>query len=335
MKRGQRGLFGEPEREPEGKPGRRRRSEGVGPAPVPEELAAIAARLPASLRLGTSSWSFPGWKGIVYDASSTATELSRRGLAAYSKHPLLRTVGVDRTFYAPVDASVLRDYAAQVPDDFRFVVKAPSLTTSPVIFGEGGAPQGPNELFLDAAWAEEFSVRPFVEGLAGKGGALLFQFPPLGPAFTARPALFAERLARFLESLPRGVPYAVELRDRKLFVPDYGGALKVGGATHCLSIHPRVPPIEAQRAWSDPQAGPLVIRWMLHSGMKYEEARERYAPFDRIVDDDPVGRGAIAGAAVEALTRNRSLFVIANNKAEGSSPHTIFLLAARILEGLG
>jgi phage terminase large subunit-like protein len=74
---------------------------------------------------------------------------------------------------------------------------------------------------------------------------------------------------------------------------------------------------------------------MLHSGMKYEEARERDAPFDRIVDDDPIGRGAIASAVVEGLARGRSLFVIANNKAEGSSPHTIFRLAAGILEGLG
>ncbi|HEX6849814.1 MAG TPA: DUF72 domain-containing protein [Candidatus Polarisedimenticolaceae bacterium] len=332
MKRPQRGLFGDSE---DPAPAKRRRSEGVGPAPVADALVAIASRLPEALRLGTSSWSFPGWKGIVYDVATTATELSRRGLEAYAKHPLLRTVGVDRTFYAPVTAEVLRGYAAQVPGDFRFVVKAPSLTTSPVLFGEGGAPQGPNELFLDAAWAEEFSVRPFVEGLAGKGGALLFQFPPLGAALTARPEQFAERLARFLQALPRGVPYAVELRDGKLFVPDYAGALKAGGATHCLSIHPRVPPIGTQRSWSDPQEGPLVIRWMLHSGMNYEQARERYAPFDRIVDDDPDGRAAVATAAVEALTRNRSLFVIANNKAEGSSPHTIFRLAARILEGLG
>ena len=78
-----------------------------------------------------------------------------------------------------------------------------------------------------------------------------------------------------------------------------------------------------------------MIRWMLHSGLRYEEARERYAPFDRIVDDDPAGRSAVAGAAVEALVRKRSLFVIANNKAEGSSPHTLFRLAASILEGLG
>ena len=332
MRDGQRGLFGDPEPPPEPK---RRRKEGVGPAPVPSELAAIAARLPGSLRLGTSSWSFPGWKGIVYDEATSPTELSRRGLAAYSKHPLLRTVGVDRTFYAPVSAEVFRDYASQVPDDFRFVVKAASLTTSPVIFGERGKPQGPNELFLDVAWAEERCVGPFVEGLGEKAGALLFQFPPLGAAWTAKPERFAERLAAFLEALPRGVSYAVELRDAKLFVPDYAFALKAGGATHCLSIHPRVPSIPEQRPWAAVPDGPLVIRWMLHSGLKYEEARERYAPFDRIVDDDPAGRNAVAAAAVEALTRNRSLFVIANNKAEGSSPRTIFRLAERIAEGLG
>lgn len=332
MKQGQRGLFDGPE---DPAPAKRRRKEEVGPAAVPDALAAIAAKLPPALRLGTSSWSFAGWKGIVYDEAASPTELSRRGLAAYSKHPLLRTVGVDRTFYAPVAAEVFREYASQVPEDFRFVVKAPSLATSPVIFGERGAPQGPNELFLDAAWTEERCVGPFVEGLGEKAGALLFQFPPLGAAWTARPERFAERLAGFLRGLPRGVPYAVELRDARLLVPEYAGALEAGGATHCLSIHPRVPPIPDQLPWSATQAGPLVIRWMLHSGMKYEEARERYAPFDRIVDDDAEGRAAVAAAAVEALARNRSLFVIANNKAEGSSPHTIFKLAEKIAEGLG
>ena len=38
----------------------------VGPAPAAEGLRSIAARLPQNLFLGTSSWSFPGWAGIVY-----------------------------------------------------------------------------------------------------------------------------------------------------------------------------------------------------------------------------------------------------------------------------
>lgn len=70
------------------------------------------------MRLGTSSWSFPGWAGIVYDHSVSTATLARRGLAAYARHPLLRTVGVDRTYYGPITAEDFAAYAAAVPDEF-------------------------------------------------------------------------------------------------------------------------------------------------------------------------------------------------------------------------
>ena len=56
--------------------------------------------------------------------------LARHGLPAYSKHPLLKTVCIDRTFYAPLARDDYRAYAEQVPDRFRFVVKAPSAVTA-------------------------------------------------------------------------------------------------------------------------------------------------------------------------------------------------------------
>ena len=68
----------------------------VRPAEVPAELAQLAARLRPNLRLGTSSWSFPGWEGIVYDRRVSNARLAKEGLAAYAAHPLFRTVGVDR-----------------------------------------------------------------------------------------------------------------------------------------------------------------------------------------------------------------------------------------------
>ena len=34
------------------------------PAPDHEALVALAARLPALVRLGTSSWTFEGWQGL-------------------------------------------------------------------------------------------------------------------------------------------------------------------------------------------------------------------------------------------------------------------------------
>src|SRR5690606_37491762 len=115
--RGQFDLFGAPA--------------GVQSAPAAAALASLRARVPPRIRLGTSSWSFPGWAGIVYDRHHSEQTLARDGLAAYARHPLLRAVSIDRTYYAPIDAHAFAAYAADVSDDFRFLVKADRVLTDP------------------------------------------------------------------------------------------------------------------------------------------------------------------------------------------------------------
>ena len=72
--------------------------------------------LPTDIRLGTSSWFFPGWHGLVYDGVHPQVTLSRKGLAAYAEVPLLRTVSLDRTFYAPIPAVDYARYARLVKE---------------------------------------------------------------------------------------------------------------------------------------------------------------------------------------------------------------------------
>jgi uncharacterized protein YecE (DUF72 family) len=315
------GLFGEPPA---------RRVAGVGPAEIPPALRRLAGTLPRGLRMGTSSWSFPGWRGLVYDREAGKSLLARSGLAAYAQHPLLRAVGIDRTYYAPLPAATFRDYAQSVPEEFRFLVKAWSGCTAPRRESEEGLLED-NPVFLDASCAAAEVVAPFVEGLGGRAGALLFQFPPLGGALVRQPGRFAERLAGFLGALPRGPVYAVELRDRELLCADYVAALCAAGARHCLNLHPRMPDIDRQREVAGDTVGaPLVVRWMLHGGLGYEGALRRYEPFDRIVDEDRSSRAAVARACVTHLRREEEVIVVANNKAEGSAPLTIARLAEAI-----
>ena len=296
----------------------------------------LAARLPHGVRLGTSSWSFPGWTGIVWDRPATAGQLARAGLPAYARHPLLRTVGIDRTYYAPLPSAELARYADGVPDDFRFLVKAAAECTSPELARPDGRSGGMNPRYLDPAYATAEVVQPFVCGLGAKAGPLVFQFAPQGAAITQKPARFAERLARFLGALPRGPLYAVELRDSRLLGPDYFLALEDAGARHCVNVHPRMPPPDEQLALAEGTAhGPLVVRWMLGGRLGYEQARERWAPFDRLVEPDRRTRGVLAALVVEHARLGHDVFVVANNKAEGSAPLSVFGLAEAISEGLG
>ncbi|HEX2484365.1 MAG TPA: DUF72 domain-containing protein [Myxococcota bacterium] len=309
-------------------------AERVGPAEPALGSARLRARLPSRLRLGTSSWSFPGWAGIVWHRVHSEERLARDGLPAYASHPLLRTVGLDRTFYAPLSSHAFAAYAAQVPDEFRFVVKAHEACTL-ALFPQGarggGAPGAANPRFLDAAYASEAVVAPFVEGLGAKGAALVFQFPPQDAGGLGGPDAFAERLYRFLAALPPGPAYAVEIRTASWLTPRYAHALADAGAVHCLTVHPAMPDLPTQVRVAAPALGGLcVVRWMLRAGASYEAARQRYRPFDQILDEDAATRSDVAAVCLAAGERRIATYVVANNKAEGCAPLTLLRLAEEI-----
>ena len=307
------------------------KSAAVGPAPVPAELMELSSRLPRDLRIGTSSWYFPGWEGIVYDRKISEQTASRDGLIAYAQHPLLRAVGIDRSFYSPLSKEQFEEYAAQASEDFRFLVKAPAEITNAFLRGPKGVVR--SQHFLDPKFAVEQFIEPCTTGLGRKCGVLLFQFSPLGKGITGEPDRFANQIYRFLHALPSGPLYAVEVRDPALLVERFFKALDAGNARYCIGVHARMPSaskqIEMARAMS---AGPFVARWNLHGGFVYEQAKSRYAPFDKLVDEDPTTREALATACAATLKQQQPVILIINNKAEGSAPLSAFKLAAAIAE---
>ncbi len=264
--------------------------------------------------------------------------MARHGLAAYAWHPLLRAVGIDRTYYAAIPAEHFAAYAGAVPDTFRFLVKAPeacTLARFPRHARYGAVAGQLNPTFLDAAYAADVIVGPMVEGLGPKAGPLVFQLPPQAPGAIGTPAAFADRLHRFLDALPRGPLYAIEIRNVELLTPDYAAALAASRASHCFTVHPSMPDLDHQAAVIPADRGPaLVVRWMLHPGLRYETARARYAPFDTLVDEDPATRQSIAALCRRQAARGGDTFVIANNKAEGSAPLTLLRLAGAIVDGV-
>ena len=223
-------------------PPKRRRARDVLAAPPSEDLVQLASRLPPHVHLGTSTWSFPGWKGIVYGDDYSNSKLSRDGLNAYGAHPLLRTVSIDRSFYAPLTLTDYLRYAQQVPDHFRFIVKAPALVTDATVRAERGEPVSGNPCFLNAQLAIDEFVRPCLDGLGAKAGALVFQFSPLPNEMLAQPAMFVERLTAFLAALPPledDTCYAVEIRDACLLTPRLIRALKATGVCAIASAFMR------------------------------------------------------------------------------------------------
>lgn len=305
----------------------------VGPAPVSDEVRELGRQLPPSIHLGGSTWSFPGWAGLVYDRRYSESRLAHEGLAAYAKHPLFRGVGLDRTHYMPVSAGDLAEYAAAVPEGFLFLVKAHeacTITRYPDRPRYGEHRGQVNPLFLDPVYATEQVVAPYVEGLGDKGGALLFQ---IAPQDLGVPEKFADELQAFLGALPKGPVYAVELRNREILTPAYADALASVGACHCHNVYPRMPEIrvQARRAGTDRPGTPLtIIRWLLAPNMTYESAGRLYAPFDRLRAPDLAARKAIAELARDALAAGRPFLCTINNNAEGCAPLSIVELAKAV-----
>lgn len=340
-------LFDDPPAPPgpsAARPGRHQTSETprVGPSIPSTVLQDLAAALRTRfgedrLFLGTSSWSFLGWRVLVWDPRAyTEDQLARHGLNAYAAHPLFNAVSLDRTFYRPLDTAGYARRAAQVPASFRFVVKAPAEITDASLRAPGtGAPLGPNPQF-----ALNVARRPAIEGLGGRFGALVFQLSPLDARWLREPAALLHRLAALWEaivpSLPAGTVAALELRDARALSPMLLQQLDAHAVRYGIGLHERMPAMADQ--WDLMRAharGDLLCRWSLHQGLQHQQAKAQWAPFDRLQAPDPETRKALARAVVATLDQGDRAFVTINNKAEGSALLSVIELAKTILQQAG
>ncbi|MFO0597775.1 MAG: DUF72 domain-containing protein [Myxococcaceae bacterium] len=281
---------------------------------------ALAAQRPPGLFLGTSSWTFPGWAGIVYRGRPKLEELVDHGLEEYARHPLFNTVGIDRSFYAPLSVDEWRGYARQLPPGFRCLVKVWNAVTRP----------GPQ--FLDPAFFSDSVLTPLDTAFREHVGPLLFQFTPLGRGELPRPNDFAFKLDRFFSKLPKAFQYAVELRNSELLTPSYFQALARNQVAHVFNHWERMPAVHEQLALQGSLTAPHVVcRLLIPQGVGYEEAREAFAPFDRLQAPDETMRASVVSLWNACRAAGRSLTIIVNNKAEGSSPLTVRALLERLV----
>jgi len=334
----QKSLFGETEAKISHQVGKS--SPHIEPVVSDPGLMELAQSLPQHLRLGTSSWNYPGWAGLMWNGQYSESNLSRYGLSAYTKHPLFRTVSIDRGFYRHLTVAQYAEYASQVGQDFRFVVKAPSLITDALMRAESGRGTRPNPHFLNIAEAMETFVEPALEGLNHKLGSLVFQISPLPVNRLAHMPRLIDQLHRLLKAIPdiKGAApdgvVAVEVRDPQWLTPAFVEALGDAGATYCMGLHAKMPRISEQipilRAlWP----GPLVCRWNLnpvHGAYGYEDAADSYSPYNKIVDPDLETRAALVRVITGTANAGQNVYVTISNKAEGSAPLSVIELARAI-----
>ena len=236
------------------------------------------------LYLGTSGWSYADWGGTLYPEGLPAAAR----LAEYAKHHA--TVEIDSTFYGTPRRSTVEKWREVVPESFLFAAKFPQEVTHE------------RNLVGSEAEAERF-VRTMAE-LGDKLGPLLLQLPP---SFDAEGMGVLED---FLNGLPEGFRYAVEVRHRSWLGSDLPEMLRERGVALALIDYPRMPRLE------EATADFSYIRWLGdrrefpggHTHLK-KERNEDLRWWSERVDC--------------FLEEGRTVFAYANNHYQNHSPSTL------------
>ena len=161
-----------------------------------------------NLYVGTSGYAYKEWKGSFYPHDLPA----KRMLHFYGEH--FRTVEINNTFYRMPSASLLETWAGEVPDDFRFVLKASQRITH-----------------LQRLQDADDSVAYLLDvagTLQQRLGALLFQLPP-------NLKKDAPRLRAFLALLPPQPRAAFEFRHPSWFDDEVFALLHDHQAALCIA----------------------------------------------------------------------------------------------------
>jgi uncharacterized protein YecE (DUF72 family) len=301
--------------------------------PTAAELEALAARIPEEIHFGTSTWTYPGWKGLVYSRDYPATGATAEMLAEYARFPLFSTVGIDSSFYRPPDEKLLARWAEALPEGFRCVSKVwDRITVHTHAKAREKAKAGQeNPDFLNPELFEEAVIEPYRRAFAGHIGPFVLEFQTIQKRTGIGAQEFADRLDAFFSALPRDVPYAVELRNEEFLTPPYFAVLREHGVAHVFNSWTRMPPIGTQLDLPGAIGAPFIVaRALLRPGRYYAEAVDAFAPYDRIRDANPELRADLVRLIETAMATRIPAYLIVNNRAEGSAPLTITALARMV-----
>jgi len=278
----------------------------------------------AQIRIGTCSWKYPSWEGLVYSAPQGINYLEEYA-ARYD------TVEVDQWFWSlfgtdsvklPSPFDVIH-YRQSVGADFRFSVKAPnSITLTHLYTKKKSDPLVANPHFLSPGLCSTFLST--LDPLGATLGPVMFQFEYLNKHKMPSQADFLRDLAAFMGQIPRAHTYAIEVRN-----PNY---LNEPFFTMCREV--QASPVLLQGYWMPPLVDvydrwrsiitahqTLVIRLLGPDRKGIEKATGKR--WDQIVAPRDRELEGIAGLIKELNGLGIDVYLNINNHYEGSAPLTI------------
>lgn len=297
---------------------------------ISKKAAALAAK---SVFVGTSSWKYEGWLGQLYTPARyeyrgkvAKTRFERDCLGEYAE--VFKTVCVDAAYYTFPRPEYLHKLADAVPDDFQFGFKVTDEITIkkfPSHARHGAKAGQQNRDYLNADLFATAFLKPCAD-IRGKIGVLMFEFSHFWQSDYEHGRDFVADLDTFLGKLPKGWPYAIEMRNKTWLVPDYFGCLARHGVTHVFNSWEAMPPVEDQMALPGSRTNPQLVaaRFLLKPGRKYEDAVKTFQPYDRVQEENATARASGQGLIAEGKkSPNRKTFIYVNNRLEGNALGTI------------
>jgi uncharacterized protein YecE (DUF72 family) len=285
--------------------------------------------LPKNVLLGTSSWTFPGWGGIVYEGKPTSKDLLQGGLRAYAENPIFRTVGIDRSHYAPLTTGELERYASMLPPRYPTLSKMwdeVSLFAFPPHprFGVRAGQRNPR--FFDPALAIEEVLPAYDSAFAEHTAPFIVEVAPIPSTLLPSRSEFAERADGFFGALPKRFRYALELRSKELMSRELLRVLASHGVGYVFNFWTGMPTLGAQIALPGSLTTDFVVaRLMLPPYQRYADKRAEYAPFDALVSPELGMREDVVTLIQRA--GDRTCHILVGNKAEGCAPLTALAIA--------
>ncbi len=298
----------------------------------------IPAAFTGHLRIGTCSWKYDSWKGLVYEPDKRYRPDDY--LPDYARH--FNTVEIDQWFWSlfPAgarlpDPDAVKRYADSVPDDFRFTIKAPNAITLTHSYAK--QPKGserlanePNPHFLSTDLLNRFLET--LESMHGKLGPIMFQFEYLNKQKMPSMSVFLERLHVFFAKAPAGFQYAIETRNPNYLRDEFLDALRQLRVGCVLLDGYYMPRIAAVATKLDVRTAPLsVIR--LHGPGRAEIEEQTGGVWDKIVEPKDDGLKATADIVRQNMEHGVDTYVNVNNHYEGSAPLTIQRLLEILRQG--
>jgi uncharacterized protein YecE (DUF72 family) len=281
------------------------------------------------VHIGSCSWKFPSWEGLVYSAKEGIDYLSE-----YAEH--FDTVEIDQWFWSlfgpdtigmPKVDDVAR-YLAAVPEDFRFTIKVPNSVTLTHFYKRDPKHGGTeNPYFLSRPLMQDFLS--YIEPMREQTAVLMFQFEYLNKQKMRDLSAFKERIAPFLEHLPGGWTYGMETRNPQYLTEDFFEFLSNRDLATVLVDGYYLPPVtqtfETARRWL---RDPVVLRLMGPDRQGIEKLTKKR--WNEVVQpmDDTLDR--VAEIIRTLVADGHETIVNINNHFEGSAPITIRKLWERL-----